>query len=166
MWHSYSKKYYLVSNEYQCDLSGYTHLWAHSLSRTLTYTHSFYLFHMHLHTHTHTHTHAHTHALTQTHTHTHSHTHTHTHSFYAVYRIIPIASRMVYLGGWQHAICDYRSYVGSSGGGIWAFLFPLSKLPELVDTVFIVLRKQKMVFLHWYHHITGNRLVTRSLKLI
>ena len=83
-------------------------------------------------------------------------THTHTHSFYAVYRITPIAYRMVYIGGWQHAICDYRSYVGSSGGGIWAFLFPFSKLPELVDTVFIVLRKQKMVFLHWYHHITGN----------
>ena len=127
-----------------------------SISFTCTYTH----------THTHTHMHTHMHSHKHTHTHTHTHTHSHTHSFYAVYRIIPIASRMVYLGGWQHAICDYRSYVGSSGGGIWAFLFPLSKLPELVDTVFIVLRKQKMVFLHWYHHITGNRLVTKSLKLI
>ncbi len=56
----------------------------------------------------------------------------------------------------MHGICDSRSYIGSYGGGIWAFLFPLSKLPELVDTAFIVLRKQKMVFLHWYHHITGN----------
>jgi len=75
-------------------------------------------------------------------------------SFYAVYRVTPIAYRMVYLGGYQHAVCDKSSYIGSMGGGIWAFLFPLSKLPELFDTSFIVMRKQKMVFLHWYHHVT------------
>lgn len=75
-------------------------------------------------------------------------------SFYAIIRIYPHARRMVYLSGWEHAVCDTNSYIGSVGAGIWAFLFPLSKLPELVDTAFIVLRKQKMVFLHWYHHIT------------
>ena len=75
-------------------------------------------------------------------------------SFYAIYRIFPVAYNLIYTGGLQHAICDTGSYVGSGGGGIWAFLFPLSKLPELVDTSFIVLRKQKMVFLHWYHHVT------------
>ena len=26
----------------------------------------------------------------------------------------------------------------------------MSKLPELVDTLFIVLRKQELIFLHWY----------------
>lgn len=72
----------------------------------------------------------------------------------AMYRSIPIAYYMIYTGGLQHAICDTSSYIGSGGGGMWAFLFPLSKLPELVDTSFIVLRKQKMVFLHWYHHVT------------
>lgn len=38
--------------------------------------------------------------------------------------------------------------------GFWTWLFVLSKLPELGDTVFIVLRKQPLIFLHWYHHIT------------
>ena len=75
-------------------------------------------------------------------------------SFYAIIRIYPHARRMVYLAGWEHAVCDTNSYIGSVGAGLWAFLFPLSKLPELVDTAFIVLRKQRMVFLHWYHHIS------------
>ena len=75
-------------------------------------------------------------------------------SCYATFRIVPIWYNMIYLAGIQHAICDTGCYSGSGGGGIWAFLFPLSKLPELFDTSFIILRKQKIVFLHWYHHVT------------
>lgn len=38
--------------------------------------------------------------------------------------------------------------------GIWALLFAMSKVLELGDTLFIVLRKGNLAFLHWYHHIT------------
>lgn len=37
---------------------------------------------------------------------------------------------------------------------LWCYVFGLSKLVELGDTAFIVLRKSPLPFLHWYHHIT------------
>lgn len=54
--------------------------------------------------------------------------------------------------GIVYSVCDSSYAYGVTG--FWAFMFIMSKLPELIDTVFIVFRKQELIFLHWYHHAT------------
>lgn len=36
----------------------------------------------------------------------------------------------------------------------WVFSFLLSKIPEMIDTVLLVLQKKPIIFLHWFHHLT------------
>lgn len=55
--------------------------------------------------------------------------------------------------GFRQSVCD-NSFYSAPVTKFWAYAFVLSKAPELGDTVFIVLRKQRLIFLHWYHHIT------------
>lgn len=38
--------------------------------------------------------------------------------------------------------------------GFVVMCFNLSKIPEMVDTLFIVLRKKQLMTLHWFHHLT------------
>ena len=56
--------------------------------------------------------------------------------------------------GFEHSECinDYAHGVN----GCWGWLFLLSKVPELIDTLFIVLRKQELIFLHWYVRKAGG----------
>lgn len=56
--------------------------------------------------------------------------------------------------GFVYSCCN-SSFMGQGKvTSFWTALFVLSKVLELGDTVFIVLRKQPLIFLHWYHHAT------------
>ncbi|XP_037547192.1 elongation of very long chain fatty acids protein 6-like [Nematolebias whitei] len=55
--------------------------------------------------------------------------------------------------GFKETVCD-NDFYSAPVTKFWAYAFTISKAPELGDTVFIVLRKQRLIFLHWYHHIT------------
>lgn len=56
--------------------------------------------------------------------------------------------------GLYHSVCVPSYIEDDKVSGFWATMFVLSKVPELGDTIFIVLRKQPLIFLHWYHHAT------------
>ncbi|GFU12899.1 elongation of very long chain fatty acids protein 6 [Nephila pilipes] len=55
--------------------------------------------------------------------------------------------------GFTYSACN-SSYMFVKVTAFWSWMFSYSKVPELCDTLFIVLRKQPLIFLHWYHHIT------------
>jgi len=57
--------------------------------------------------------------------------------------------------GLEFTVCgNPAEWYGCGLSGVATTLFILSKLPELVDTVFVVLRKKPLIFLHWYHHVS------------
>ena len=59
----------------------------------------------------------------------------------------------IYANEGLHAtICT--SAIDDSFISYWSEKFAMSKLIEYGDTVFLVLRKRPISFLHWYHHTT------------
>ncbi|KAF3704086.1 Elongation of very long chain fatty acids protein 6 [Channa argus] len=74
-------------------------------------------------------------------------------SIVGAYRTGQYMLHILTTSGFKQSVCDNRFYTAPITK-FWAYAFTLSKASELVDTVFIVLRKQPLIFLHWYHHIT------------
>ena len=60
---------------------------------------------------------------------------------------------IVYPVGITRTLC-YTEAVYVPRLALWSYVFAISKLIELGDTAFIVLRKTPLSFLHCYHHIS------------
>ncbi|XP_020753455.1 very long chain fatty acid elongase 3 [Odocoileus virginianus] len=56
-------------------------------------------------------------------------------------------------GSPKQTVC-FSSFINTPIIQFWSFLFVLSKVVELGDTAFIILRKRPLIFVHWYHHST------------
>jgi len=73
-------------------------------------------------------------------------------SIFGAVRTLPELITSVRDYGFEYSICVPSYFEGVTS--IWCVLFVVSKVYELGDTLFIVLRKQELIFLHWYHHVT------------
>jgi len=71
-------------------------------------------------------------------------------------RMAPTFVRAIQQKGVQHTYTEIGELQTDKVAGYWAFLWVVSKIPELLDTFFIVTRKKPLMFMHWYHHaLTG-----------
>lgn len=77
-------------------------------------------------------------------------------SLVSAIRIVPYMLIILGKNGPWYFVC--RNGMASYGQGgavaLWSVLFVFSKYAELCDTMFLVLRKKHVSFLHWYHHAT------------
>ncbi|XP_006988281.1 very long chain fatty acid elongase 3 [Peromyscus maniculatus bairdii] len=77
----------------------------------------------------------------------------------AIFSILGTVRMWKYMGillftrGFQQTVC-FTSYTDDTIVKFWSCLFVLSKIVELGDTAFIILRKRPLIFVHWYHHST------------
>eukprot|EP01127_Copromyxa_protea_P001542 TRINITY_DN11515_c0_g1_i1.p2 TRINITY_DN11515_c0_g1~~TRINITY_DN11515_c0_g1_i1.p2 ORF type:complete len:286 (+),score=52.27 TRINITY_DN11515_c0_g1_i1:46-903(+) len=63
--------------------------------------------------------------------------------------VVPPHVKAIWENGFTYDYCSADEEYASP----WTLYFCLSKIPELIDTIFIILRKRPLVFLHWYHHV-------------
>jgi len=68
-------------------------------------------------------------------------------------RMSPEFFHVLFTHGFKYSICT-AGYMTIPVSGFWLKLFIYSKAFELIDTIFIILRKRPLNFLHWYHHAT------------
>merc|ERR1740138_810064 len=70
-------------------------------------------------------------------------------------RTLPHLALHLYKHGFIYTVCqEPESWYLRDSCGLWVTLFIFSKVPELMDTVFLVFQKKPVIFLHWFHHVT------------
>jgi elongation of very long chain fatty acids protein 6 len=76
-------------------------------------------------------------------------------SFFGFIRVLPMLIHLWTHYSFEENFCtDPVQMCGAGVSSLWIQMFVLSKIPELLDTFFIVIHKKPIIFLHWYHHVS------------
>lgn len=79
-------------------------------------------------------------------------------SFMAMVRVFPPLLHSFTSLSLRENLCQVQqrveTFYGLGSTGFWVQSFIWSKFLELFDTLFIIVHKKPLIFLHWYHHIT------------
>ncbi|KPA77237.1 putative mitochondrial beta-ketoacyl-CoA synthase,beta-ketoacyl-coenzyme A [Leptomonas pyrrhocoris] len=76
-------------------------------------------------------------------------------SMYGVLRVGPPVVRSLSKRGLHDSLCTFREeefYTTKVGFALG--MFAISKVPEFMDTVFLLMRGVRLSFLSWFHHVT------------
>ena len=71
-----------------------------------------------------------------------------------LYYLAPITFKWIANGTLLEQACHLPPEIHSGPVAMAVYAFALSKVPEMIDTLFIVLHKKPLIVLHWYHHLT------------
>jgi elongation of very long chain fatty acids protein 6 len=68
------------------------------------------------------------------------------------YKVLPWIYNDLQYNNFNDHICNHENAY-TSNVAFYVAVFNATKIFEWIDTIFLVLRKKKIIFLHWFHHI-------------
>jgi elongation of very long chain fatty acids protein 6 len=75
-------------------------------------------------------------------------------SIIGAYHLVPVLIHKIQQDSLYEAICVGPDWYLGGATGFLLTLFIYSKFAELLDTIFLIIRKKEIIFLHWFHHVT------------
>nr|CAD2188275.1 unnamed protein product [Meloidogyne enterolobii] len=73
-------------------------------------------------------------------------------SFIGFFRLTPIMFNSIERNGIITTYTQITELQTNQISGFWIFIWVLSKIPELFDTLFLILKGRPIRFMHWFHH--------------
>jgi elongation of very long chain fatty acids protein 6 len=94
-------------------------------------------------------------------------------SFAGMCRTLPLLLSVIYAPtpSLRESLCVFGSSYSDGPGAFWIVVFVLCRIFQLLDTMFIILRKKPLPVVHWFQHVTmvlycWDGFATRSPTLV
>lgn len=75
-------------------------------------------------------------------------------SWFGVLACVPVLVKALFNQGFYYTTCGHPFDFADGYAGLFLALFIYSKIPELVDTILLILANKPVIALQWWHHST------------